>query len=67
VCCNELREPIAASLRLLIMQARPYQEELLKKAKEERNIIVYLGTGSGKNFIAVMLTCWAGARRWCSW
>ena len=30
------------------------QEELLEKAKQN-NIIVYLGTGSGKTFIAAML------------
>ena len=30
------------------------QEELLQKAKQ-KNIIVYLGTGSGKTFIAAML------------
>ena len=30
------------------------QAELLEKAKE-KNIIVYLGTGSGKTFIAAML------------
>ena len=30
------------------------QVELLEKAKE-KNIIVYLGTGSGKTFIAAML------------
>ena len=30
------------------------QEELLEKAKQ-KNIIVYLGTGSGKTFIAAML------------
>ena len=51
---SELRQPIAASPSLLTMQARPYQEELLEKAKE-KNIIVYLRTVSGKTYIAVML------------
>ena len=36
------------------LAARPYQVELLKKALE-RNIIVCLGTGTGKTFISVML------------
>ena len=36
------------------MQARPYQEKPLEKAKE-KNIIVYLRTGSGKTYIAVIL------------
>ena len=33
---------------------RPQEELLLEKVKR-KNIIVYLGTGSGKTFIAVML------------
>ena len=37
-----------------IIAPRDYQLDLLEKAKE-MNAIVYLGTGSGKTFIAIML------------
>lgn len=37
-----------------INTARPYQVELLERAKK-RNTIVCLGTGTGKTFISVML------------
>ena len=40
--------------KMKILEARPYQLELLELAKK-KNIIVYLGTGSGKTFFAVML------------
>lgn len=33
---------------------RPYQEQLMNLVKEQ-NTIIYLPTGSGKTFIAVML------------
>lgn len=36
------------------LSARPYQVELLERAKE-RNTIVCLGTGTGKTFISIML------------
>jgi endoribonuclease Dicer len=35
-------------------QPRPYQEQLVNLVKEQ-NTIIYLPTGSGKTFIAVML------------
>ena len=37
-----------------VFTARPYQVKLLEMALE-RNIIVCLGTGTGKTFISVML------------
>ena len=46
---NNLLLNLCIISKLLLMQ-----EELLEKAKQ-KNIIVYLGTGSGKTFIAAML------------
>ena len=42
------------NVNLTILQHLPSQNELLEKAKKG-NIIVYLGTGSGKTYIAIMM------------
>ena len=41
-------------LNKIYLKPRPYQVELLEKALQ-KNVIVCLGTGTGKTFISVML------------
>ena len=48
-----LREEEARSLKEGPIQLRPYQDELLESARQGKNVLIWLPTGTGKTYIVL--------------